>query len=529
MEPSCVRQTLIPGTSKLFSDYLYDADQVKGFYFKHFSDNAAFAESAERIDFSNHRRASLVKALREQNGESATLTKLAKPGTVAVVTGQQVGLFSGPAYTIFKALTAAKLAKHLSDQGIPAVPVFWLATEDHDLAEVDHAWVFNHVAEPARVSVPEPAMTGGPVGEVALGQIPFDELRAGLGELPFADEVVERLEKSYGAKAANTPTLGSAFGSFLRELLKDCGLVYLDPLAPAVREMALPFITQSVHRVPELIQALRERNQQLIAAGYHTQVHIDETTSLVFLIDEGKRVPLRWSEGRFRAKDKSYSAEDLISLDGSLSPNALLRPVLQDYLLPTVSYVGGPSEIAYMAQAQVLYENLLGRMPVIFPRNSFTLLDARAAKLLERYRLHVTDVFAHREQVNSRIAARLVPGGLIEEIDSARDTISSTLGRLQSHLADFDPTLEAAANKSGNKMLYQLDKISRKTARQRMRRDERVMRDASYLTDLIFPFRHLQERFYSIIPFLAQHGWDLPGRLIKEVHLGCPDHMIRTI
>jgi bacillithiol synthase len=525
MECSCVHQTLIPGTTKLFADYLYQFDQVKRFYPSHFTDTESLAASAKQIEFPGQRRALLISALREQNGDSPTLAKLAEPGTVAVVTGQQVGLFSGPAYTIFKALTAVKLSQHLSDQGIAAVPVFWLATEDHDLAEVDHAWVFNHAAAPTKIVISETAAIGGPVGEVKPGHIPFAELREALGNLPFADEVVSRLELAYNPDA----TFGSGFSSFLRELLKDCGLLYLDPLAPAVREIAAPFMSQAVHRVPDLIRALRERNRELEAAGYHAQVHIDDSTSLVFLIEENKRIPLRWKNGRFVARDSSYTPDGLALHDWRVSPNALLRPVMEDYLLPTAAYVGGPSEIAYMAQAQVLYEALLGRMPVIFPRNSFTLLDSRATKLLERYGLHVPDLLSFQEKIASRIAARLVPDQLTDKFASVRSAISSSLASLQSNLRDFDPTLDAAANKSAAKILYQINKLSQKAARETMLRDERAKQDATYLMNLIFPYRHLQERFYSIIPFLAQHGLDLPQRLMSEVQLGCPDHMIRAM
>jgi bacillithiol synthase len=525
MECSCIHQTLIPGTTKLFADYLYHFDQVKTFYPAHFTDTEQLAATAKRVDFPDERRALLVDALREQNGESPTLSKLAKPGTVAVVTGQQVGLFSGPAYTIFKALTAVKLAQHLSEQGVPAVPIFWLATEDHDIAEVDHAWVFNHAAAPTKIAISETGVTGGPVGEVKLGQVPFTELRQALGALPFANEVVSSLKRAYRPEA----TLGAAFGSFLRELLKSCGLLYVDPLAPAIRAIAIPFISRAVHRVPDLIHALRQRNRELQAAGYHAQVHIDESTSLVFLIQENKRIPLRWKNGRFSTRDASYTPDDLGLLDGRVSPNALLRPVMEDYLLPTAAYVGGPSEIAYMAQAQVLYQDLLGRMPVVFPRNSFTLLDARATKLLDRYGLRVPDLFSHQEKVTGLIASRLVPSQLVDEFASVRSTVASAVDGLQASLRDFDPTLDAAAKKSGAKILYQIEKLSKKAAREQLRRDERAKQDTTYLTDLLYPHRRLQERFYSIIPLLAQHGLDLPQRLMNEVQLGCPDHMIRTI
>lgn len=524
MEPSCIRQTLLPGTSRLFGDYLYDFARVREFYGYHFQDPEALLDAAQAVRFPDARRAAIVGALREQNGDSAALQKLARPGTVAVVTGQQVGLFSGPAYTIFKALTAVKLAEQLGEQGICAVPVFWLATEDHDLAEVDHAWVFDEHASPRKLSLASEVSNGGPVGELAPAEVPIGELRKALGDLPFADEVAQRVAEAYGSGV----TLGEAFRKLLREVLKDCGLLYLDPLQRAVREIAAGFLSEAAQQIPELVSLLRTRGDALSAAGYHTQVHIDKDTSLLFLLGEHKRVPLRWKDGQFTARERSFGPAELRGKADRLSPNALLRPVMQDYLLPTAAYIGGPAEVAYMAQSQVLYEKLLGRVPVIFPRNSFTLLDARAAKLLERYELPVIRILEHQEKVKGAIAGRLVPEALSEEVGSRRAEVQMSLKKLQSSLEDFDPTLAHAAKKSTAKMLYQVEKLSRKTARETMRRDQRAGEDAQYLMNLIYPHQHLQERFYSIVPFLAKHGLDLPKRLLAQTQLACPDHMVRT-
>ena len=525
MEPSCVRQNLIPGTSKLFEDFLYNFDRVSRFYPHCFSDPNALPEFVSQIDYPESRRAMLVDALREQNGDSQALNTLAQPDAVAVVTGQQVGLFSGPAYTIFKALTAVRLAAHLKEQGIPAVPVFWLATEDHDLAEVDHAWVFNQDAVPTRVAVTNSVVNGGPVGDVILNELPWAQLRTALGDFPFAGDVIQRLRSAYQPGV----TFGLAFRRFLQDALGSCGLLYLDPLSPAIREIGAPFLADAVTRIPELLKGLRQRNADLIAAGYHAQVQVEDDSSLLFLLNEGKRVPIRSNEGRFTSRDRSYSAADLQALSARLSPNALLRPVMQDFLLPTASYIGGPSEIAYMAQAEVLYDQLLGRMPVIFPRNSFTLLDTRATKLLDRYSLHIPDVLDHEEAVKSRIARRLVPEDLSEQFQSLLSSTEHALVDLRAKLNRFDPTLESASKKSTAKILYQMERLSQKTAREALRRDERASREASYLIDLIYPHRHLQERLYSIVPFLAKYGPDLPERLLGLTQLACPDHMVRVL
>lgn len=202
---------------------------------------------------------------------------------------------------------------------------------------------------------------------------------------------------------------------------------------------------------------------------------------------------------------------------------------MQDHLLPTVGYVGGPSEVAYMAQVQVLYRKLLGRMPVIFPRNTFTLLDARSAKLLDRFRLTLPDLLDHQERVKSRIANKLTPENLTDDFEALQLNIRANLQKVQDKLTRFDPTLEKAAKKSSAKIAYQLEKLSRKTANETLRRDQRASKDADYLTNMIYPHRHLQERFYSIVPFLARHGWDLPQRIFESVQLTCPHHMVRTV
>ncbi len=525
MQPSCIRQTEIPGTSKLFLDYLYNFDRVRGFYRWAFDDPGAFRESAKSVEYPEERRAKLISALRKQNGDSPALAKLAEPDTVAVVTGQQVGLLSGPEFTIFKALTAVRIAADLNESGVPAVPVFWAASEDHDLAEVDHAWVFDQSGTPGKISVANTASNGGPVGRVVFNDFPLPELRSALGGLPFASDIVDRLTNWY--RPGNT--FAGAFLGFLQELLKDFGILFVDPLDPEIREITAPFLKETALRVPELISGLRSRNKELTAAGYHTQVLVDEDASMLFLLEANRRTALRWKDGRFVGKDHSYSPAELAARADQLSPNALLRPVMQDYLLPTVSYVAGPSEIAYMAQGEVLYTELLGRMPVIYPRNSFTLLDAKAVKAMERFGLTLPDLLGHVEHVKSRIAAKLVPQDLRERFRQVQSGVREQLESLERDLSGFDPTLESAANKSSAKIAYQLEKLAGKTARETLRRDERAAVQADYLINMVYPHKHLQERFYSIVPFLAQHGWDFPKTLYEYVQLSCPHHMVRPV
>jgi bacillithiol biosynthesis cysteine-adding enzyme BshC len=517
MEPACIRHTDLPGASRLFLDFSYHFDKVARFYRHDPHEFESFGAAAREIDYPDSRRAAMVRALTAQNGPSASLDRLAQPGTVAVVTGQQVGLFSGPAYTIYKAVTAARLAKELSDRGTPAVPVFWLATEDHDLAEVDHAWVFDSSRQP--VALRAQIKANGrprPVGGIAIEQAPIDELRRALHGFPHADEVIAMVSEAYPAGV----TMGAGFRALLQKLLAPLGLIFLDPLDPEIRRIGAPLIADALDAAPELKSKLLARTKELEAAGYHAQVHLEDKTSLFFLLENGERVPLRVKESEFAA---------LHDRAAEVSPNALLRPVMQDYLLPTCAYVGGPAELAYLAQSQVIYERLLGRMPVMISRAGFTLLEPHAVKLLERYKLAVQQVFIDEEHLKERVAHALVPESLGESFDTETAFVMKHLGKVRAELERFDPTLAASLDKSRAKIAYQLDKARRKTAAEIMRRNDRAAGDARYLGGFLYPQRHLQERFYSILPFLAAHGPDLVERLFDAVQLDCPDHRVLSI
>jgi len=411
------------------------------------------------------------------------------------------------------------MARQLTDRGISAVPVFWLATEDHDFAEVNHAWVYGTSGEPVAVRVEAPNELGGkprPVGEIPIAHPPLKELRAALAGLPFRDEVMGIVDQAYSSGA----TMGSGFRALLKVLLAKLDLIYLDPLDPAVRKIGAPFLAKALGAVPELKAQFLARNRELADAGYHAQVHVDAKTSLFFLLDEGERATLR-------RKDSAYA--ELVPRAEQVSPNALLRPVWQDYLLPTVAYVGGPAELAYLAQSQVAYHLLLGRMPVAMARSGFTILDGRSRKLLERYRLTIPQVMTHEGGLKERIAQVLVPESVGRSLSSATAEVTRQLDRLKVDLEMVDATLAAAVGKSRAKILYQLDKIGKKTARETLRRDERASADARYLAAMLYPHRHPQERFYSILPFLAQHGLDLIDRLSGAVDPMCPDHRVFTI
>ncbi|HVV47279.1 MAG TPA: bacillithiol biosynthesis cysteine-adding enzyme BshC [Bryobacteraceae bacterium] len=525
MECSCVRHTDVPGASRLFVDLIYHFDRVQDLYTCPPNDVPALAK-ASRFDFPDDRRAALIQALTPLNQGNPSLALLAKPGAVAIVTGQQTGLFSGPAYSVYKALTAIKLARELSAAGIPAVPVFWAATEDHDFAEVDHAWVFGADCQPVKIQARGTAETGSkPVGWIAPGELPLGELRSALADQPFAADAIAMVERAWKPGE----TMGSAFTGFLQEVFRSYGLLVVDPLEPLLRKIAAPLLSEAVERMPELVEALIARSKELVERGYHAQVLVEKTTSLMFLLEGGERIGLRRSNGGFSSVSRKFTVAELAARGPELSPNALLLPVIQDYLLPTAAYIGGPAELAYLAQSQVLYRKLLGRQPAAFPRAFFTLVDRRSQKRMLRYGLGPTDLFGGEEVLRDRIAARLVPEKIRTRLDETTAAVSNALNGLKADLDGFDPSLAEALATSRRKIEYQAGKIARKTARQILIRDEQAVRDAHALSGLVFPGKHLQERIYSIVPFLAAFGPGLVDDLYAAVRLECPDHQFVVV
>ena len=291
-------------------------------------------------------------------------------------------------------------------------------------------------------------------------------------------------------------------------------------MRPSLRALAAPLLAKAAELSGQLTAAVIERNRQLQAAGYHTQVQVSPGSTLLFSLSNGRRAPV---------KQDAQPWAPLVRTPEQLSPNALLRPVMQDYLLPVAAHVAGPAEIAYLAQSQVLYRALGVPQPVEVPRAGFTLLDARSAKLVRRYRLSLAQLLAGEQALEEIISRQLVPAELQAAFGSAAEQVRGALSGLRRSVETFDHTLAAALDKSAAKMLYQLAKIERKAGREALRRNQAAASDAVRLSRLLAPHRHLQERFYSILPFLAWHGPGLLDKIYDHIRLDSFDHLLLPV
>jgi bacillithiol biosynthesis cysteine-adding enzyme BshC len=427
---------------------------------------------------------------------------------VAVVTGQQVGLFTGPAYSFYKAVTAAAYAEELTRQGIEAVPVFWLATEDHDLAEINHAaWTTRTGLAEFALPVGE-GEEGRRVGEIALGEAIVAPIVTAVDTLegPHAADVARALRESY----APDETYGSAYGKLIARLVAGRGIVFLDPLDSRLHHFAAGMYRRALDESDSLRDALLARSKELERGGFHAQVKVARESTLLFYNVDGIRQPLRQRNGKFFAGDATFSGEELRSAiektPEAFTPNVLLRPVVQDTLLPTAAYIGGPAEIAYMAQAEVVYKHLLGRMPAILPRASFTIIEPLVARLLKKYDLDFRDVIRGRQHLRARMEVKSLPHALARRFEKDEKSLRKLLGDYQKPLERLDGTLTGALGLAERKILHQFLKLKSKAGRAENFRTGVLDRHERMLLDALYPHRGLQERTLSALPWLAAYG-----------------------
>jgi len=502
----------LPHQPKLFLEYLNHFEKVKSFYV-HPPAMPAVTRVARKLDYPGERRAEVTSILRKQNmalGAGAeTLSNLDRleKGAAAVVSGQQVGLFSGPAYSVYKGLMAVQIAGELTRGGISAVPVFWMATEDHDLDEVRHATWFDQ-GRLVRFELQAVAETGRPVGRIPLGaQIePLVQEAAELLANQGSDLLAQYLIESYGPEE----TYGSAFGKLFARLFAQQGLILMDPLDIGLHKVAAPLYQHALADRDVLNEKLLQRGKDLDRAGFAAQVKVTARSTLLFRMHEGERQVVTASAGKFQAGEKTWARDELVHMTHSepenLSPNALFRPVVQDYLLPTAACIAGPAEISYFAQSEVVYRHLLGRMPVMLPRAGFTLVDAKASKLLRRYGLAIEEVWAGSQGLRHKMERQSVPGSLSKDFDRDQKQIARMLAHLGKKIEKLDPTLKGTVERSRKSIEFHIEKLRRKAGRAEDQKAGLISGHERYLESLLYPHKAPQERELCLLPFLARWG-----------------------
>ena len=532
----------IPHQSRLFLDYLRDPVALRRFYPAAVRFHHEWAERAPAVlDAYRTDRRQLCDALEAMNtswGASAetlaNVARLREQDCLAVVSGQQAGLFTGPLYTIYKALSAVKLAGCLTQRGTPAVPVFWIATEDHDFAEVATAEFIGCDCRLASAAAPsEMHREGAPVGSVRLDESINETTRRLLDVLP-STEFIPDVEKLVRETWQPGRGYGEAFARMMTKLTGRYGLVLLDPLDAKLKELAAPLYSLAAARAPEIAAALVERSRELEEAGYHAQVATTETTfPLFFHREDGTRHAVaRVEGGRYKVKDgrEEFTKEELSELAESsptrFSPNVTLRAVVQDFLLPTVAYFGGAAEIAYFAQTAEVYRVLERPAASVLPRASLTIVERRTWRTLERYGLGLEDLFAGSDAVLARVVEEHLGSETAQTFTRSEESINRELDGLKEKLRDVDPTLAEALDKGRRKINYQLEGLRARFHRAQLGRDRAAHRQLERAFAALFPHKTLQERHINITSLVARHGPYVVNWIYDAINLGSSDHQI---
>jgi len=530
--------TQAPGLSQLFLDYCAAAPAVRRFYPQLLTSQVGSAGSMpvwqQRPSVPAHWQ-ELVALLAEQNSTPPAQRSLdaLRQGAGIMVTGQQVGLFGGPLFTPFKAATAVARARQATAAGAPHVPIFWLATEDHDFPEIDH------VVFPARRELRKLQYKNAPSAQRPVGGVVLDE---SIG--PLLDEAWELLGTSDAMDAlvaAYKPgrTFAQAFADFYCQAFAAQGLLVLDAGGRAFHKMGAPVLRAGLEQADELHVALLERDRQLAEAGYHAQVAVGTQSSLLFLIDEhsGARVALKRiaptaaePHGLWQAGRQSYSTADLVGIleaqPERISPSALLRPVFQDFLLSTSAIVGGPAEIAYFAQSAVLYERILSRVTPSLPRFSATLIEPAIAELLQRHELTLQRVIAEgrADSLAKVLAARAIPIEGKRLLAAAGNAMDRELTPLLEWMQTVDAGLGRSAQTSASKMRYQMNRLRNLAANFELQKEASLARQAESINQSLFPNGALQERVHGAAFYLAKYGFELNECLVSEAEQSTSGH-----
>jgi bacillithiol biosynthesis cysteine-adding enzyme BshC len=544
MSVECFPITVLPHVSQLYRDYLamnesagdapvrrwYGAEPFAGRWLG----RGAQVEHAEPL-------ADLLESQAIEFGASdaakANIAKL-RGGARAVVTGQQVVLFGGPLLTLLKAATAIARANDATRAtGVEHVPVFWLATEDHDLEEVDQVSLLTKTSVEmlrAGLKVTHAVSVGGVVPGPELDAV-LEQASELLEFAPVSEWLRECYLAGCGEGNVGRPTLALAFGRLMARIFAEQGLVVMDAASRGFHALGASTLRYAIEHAEELQKALIARSEELVRAGYHAQVLVAEGGSMLFLLDEatGERVALRRSgngDAQWKAGGRVYSSAELIAIletaPERLSPNALLRAVFQDTLLPTAAYVGGPAEIAYFAQSAVLYEAILGRITPVLPRLSATLLEPAIAAVMDKDEVQLPDAMTTAEKLAQRLGARAMPIEGKRKLAAVGNALERELAALTEYLGGMDESLGRAAEVSGSKMLYQMNRLRRMAATFELQKEASLRKHAEAITLHVFPNGHPQERVVAGVWFMAKYGDGLVERLVGVAGNQCPGHVV---
>jgi len=513
-----------PAGGSLVRAYLAGDASVARFFGSGFSTVDAFAEKARAIDarFDRAARERVVEAVMVPPGaDPARLERFVEEGGYMVTTGQQAALFGGPLYNLFKGLTAACLARALEERlGKPVLPLFWVSSEDHDWDEACHAEVIgvDNELHSVRVEPSNPDVTPA-LHRITLG----DEIDTAVAEfLSYLPDTDFSAEYTDLLRSAFRPgrTLADGFHDTLQHLLGRFGVFFTDAIHPAVKRDSAPVVLAELERAQELEGVLRRTASELESAGYSLQVPILEGSVNLFAEGPSGRERIYRENGAFRLRTsgKEVSADELrarFAADANaLSPNVLLRPVVESWLFPTLAYVGGPGEMAYFGQLGAYFEAHGLTMPVVFPRWSATLIEGKIGKVLQKFGLEVGALDKPFHELASEVAREEMPSDVRAALGKLRGAVGSGMGELAKAARGVDETLKGPVQQGQSQALGILDDLEKKILQAVKRQSEVALSQLEKAQVHLFPSGKPAERVQSPFYFLSRYG----GAVLEMLH-----------
>lgn len=512
--------------SKLFQHYTSGSGTISEFFETHPANTQSVLDFVDSFRFKGDRNISISvletynKAHLDNKITRSQIEKIKKEDTLTVVTGQQVTLFGGPLYTVYKTITAILYSKKLEKETKRSVvPVFWLADEDHDIGEVSKVYVPESY-ETAEIEYQHKSYSDvPPASTIKLG----DKLSAVLTQLDdnldttdFKAALMEKIKACY----KSDQTFGDAFADLLMTFFAKHGLLIAGSLNQTAKARTMHIIKKAVTSHDEIASTLDDTTFALKEAGYHDQVQV-QPSNLFYLTDSGKRIKLQCSGDNWKIPGKKWSQQELLELIENeperFSPNVFLRPVMQDCILPVAAYVGGPGEIAYYAQMKEFYGCFDLKMPIILPRFSLTIFESSIDRILDKlpfewqkYRNRIEDL--EKEFVETTDTAD------IEKLFGIwRSQVDELSRAKREEIGEIDPSLKGSVGKAKATYFSELDKLKGKVYRSVKEQENVQLERIKRIKNNIFPNGNLQEREIAFVYYLNKYGTDLWDHVLKTL------------
>lgn len=529
-----------PWVRPLAGDYAFNYSNVAPLYAGDPQSPDAWRAAASRVQAQQRSRQDIASCLAAQQARrgappaaTAAARRLTDAQAVAVVTGQQAGVFGGPLFTILKAITALQLARRAeATLGSPVVPVFWVDAEDHDWKEIASATVLDAQFHPRTVTAPAPDGAGGlPVASLQLDariSASISELEAALAPTEFTAAVINALRAAYAPGRG----VADAFARWLETVLGPHGLVVFDSSDPAVKPLLSGVFSREIASPGRTSTLAAQAGTALAARGHSPQV-VPQPDSLALFRLDGTRTPIKRQGDHFLVGDTAIAAaalaDEAASSPHRFSPNVLLRPIVQDTLFPTICYVAGPSELAYLGQLREVYDHFGVPMPLIHPRATATLADSATARFLTRYNVPLEDLQPQDESALNRLLHAQLPPTVEAAMQEVDDAVRASMERVIAAMPAVDPTLAGAAKTTLGKIEHELRTLRGKMIHAAKKRDDTLRRQFVRAQAQAFPHGHAQERSLAVVYFLNLYGPALIDRLLEELPVDLGTHWVLTI